>query len=293
VIYEFALQGMGKLGWIAAFVYCAGAALRLARFNTQIDTVTDILFDHTDTDGKKTVARYITGKLLTYFAQPGLKRPVSASLLPAIDEIVAASGFDSSWDVGQLLRAMFVHDAFYDTAAPSPFDAATKKSVKWPVDFVVGTMRLLKMRPKGKYGIIWGGAYQSVHDHLENMGQHLFEPPSVFGWDWETAWLSSATLLARYGFARDVSAARYSSYRFRPEDLVDLNLTEPGSIVDAVTGVLGITDQLTAAERSALINYLTDNGTVTALDLTDSEVANVKLRGLFALVMQTAAYQLQ
>ncbi len=41
VIYVFALQGLGKFGWIAAFVYCAGAALRLARFNTQIDTVTD------------------------------------------------------------------------------------------------------------------------------------------------------------------------------------------------------------------------------------------------------------
>jgi CDP-diacylglycerol--serine O-phosphatidyltransferase len=30
---------MGKLGWIAAFVYCAGAALRLARFNVNIDVV--------------------------------------------------------------------------------------------------------------------------------------------------------------------------------------------------------------------------------------------------------------
>jgi CDP-diacylglycerol---serine O-phosphatidyltransferase len=27
---------MGKLGWIAAFVYCAAAALRLARFNTML-----------------------------------------------------------------------------------------------------------------------------------------------------------------------------------------------------------------------------------------------------------------
>jgi len=36
VIYSFALQGMGKLGWIAAFVYCAAAALRLARFNTML-----------------------------------------------------------------------------------------------------------------------------------------------------------------------------------------------------------------------------------------------------------------
>jgi CDP-diacylglycerol--serine O-phosphatidyltransferase len=35
---------MGKLGWIAAFVYCAGAALRLARFNTQLDVVTDKRF---------------------------------------------------------------------------------------------------------------------------------------------------------------------------------------------------------------------------------------------------------
>lgn len=44
VIYEFALQGLGKWGWIAAFVYCAGAALRLARFNTQLETVTDRRF---------------------------------------------------------------------------------------------------------------------------------------------------------------------------------------------------------------------------------------------------------
>ena len=36
VMYEWALKGMGRVGWIAAFVYCAGAALRLARFNTQL-----------------------------------------------------------------------------------------------------------------------------------------------------------------------------------------------------------------------------------------------------------------
>jgi CDP-diacylglycerol--serine O-phosphatidyltransferase len=39
VAYEWALKGMGKLGWIAAFVYVAGAALRLARFNTNISVV--------------------------------------------------------------------------------------------------------------------------------------------------------------------------------------------------------------------------------------------------------------
>ncbi|GAB1392427.1 CDP-diacylglycerol--serine O-phosphatidyltransferase [Rhodocyclaceae bacterium] len=39
VIYVWALKDLGKLGWIAAFIYCAGAALRLARFNTNIEVV--------------------------------------------------------------------------------------------------------------------------------------------------------------------------------------------------------------------------------------------------------------
>lgn len=37
VLYVWALQPMGKLGWIAAFIYCACAALRLARFNTKLN----------------------------------------------------------------------------------------------------------------------------------------------------------------------------------------------------------------------------------------------------------------
>jgi CDP-diacylglycerol--serine O-phosphatidyltransferase len=36
IMYEWALRDMGRAGWIAAFVYCVGAALRLARFNTQL-----------------------------------------------------------------------------------------------------------------------------------------------------------------------------------------------------------------------------------------------------------------
>lgn len=36
VAYNWALSGLGKFGWLAAFVFVAGAALRLARFNTQV-----------------------------------------------------------------------------------------------------------------------------------------------------------------------------------------------------------------------------------------------------------------
>ncbi|MCC7040971.1 MAG: CDP-diacylglycerol--serine O-phosphatidyltransferase [Burkholderiales bacterium] len=37
VMYEWVLRDLGRWGWVAAFLYCAGAALRLARFNTMLD----------------------------------------------------------------------------------------------------------------------------------------------------------------------------------------------------------------------------------------------------------------
>ncbi|MCH6563884.1 MAG: hypothetical protein IH800_15845, partial [Myxococcales bacterium] len=50
-------------------------------------------------------------------------------------------------------------------------------------------------------------------------------------------------------------------------------------------------NQLTASERQALIDYLTDSGLNASLDLFDDEIRNTKLHGLFALVMQSPAYQ--
>src|SRR5262249_2690438 len=138
-----------------------------------------------------------------------------------------------------------------------------------------------------------GGTLQTISAHLQKMGQPLFLPPSVFGWDWETGWLSSATLLARYTFARDLVAARGSGRSsFPSRSAVSLKLTEPDAIVDAVTDKLGITDQLLPIERQALIDYVTDNGTTPSLDLKDDTVRNNKLHGLFALALQSPAYQL-
>jgi CDP-diacylglycerol---serine O-phosphatidyltransferase len=36
VVYEWTLHNLGKIGWLVAFLYAACAALRLARFNTQV-----------------------------------------------------------------------------------------------------------------------------------------------------------------------------------------------------------------------------------------------------------------
>jgi CDP-diacylglycerol--serine O-phosphatidyltransferase len=38
VAYNWGLAELGKIGWLAAFIFVAGAALRLARFNTQIES---------------------------------------------------------------------------------------------------------------------------------------------------------------------------------------------------------------------------------------------------------------
>ncbi|MDM8545438.1 CDP-diacylglycerol--serine O-phosphatidyltransferase [Candidatus Venteria ishoeyi] len=39
LMYQWSLFSLGKAGWLAAFIYTAAAALRLARFNTQLDTM--------------------------------------------------------------------------------------------------------------------------------------------------------------------------------------------------------------------------------------------------------------
>tara|TARA_R110000823_G_scaffold295738_6_gene415719 strand:+ start:49153 stop:50013 length:861 start_codon:yes stop_codon:yes gene_type:complete len=44
VLFSWALGDLGKFGWSAAFIYVACAALRLARFNTQIDTADEDAF---------------------------------------------------------------------------------------------------------------------------------------------------------------------------------------------------------------------------------------------------------
>jgi len=71
VMYEWALRDLGRLGWIAAFIYCAGAALRLARFNTSLEVVDKRYFQ-------------------------GLPSPAAAALVAGFVWIVIDGGFSGS-----------------------------------------------------------------------------------------------------------------------------------------------------------------------------------------------------
>ncbi|SEN08654.1 CDP-diacylglycerol--serine O-phosphatidyltransferase [Nitrosomonas marina] len=75
IMYEWALKEMGQLGWITAFIYCACAALRLARFNANIHVIDKRFFQ-------------------------GLPSPAAAALIAALVWVMLdfqVSGTDIKW----------------------------------------------------------------------------------------------------------------------------------------------------------------------------------------------------
>jgi len=77
IMYEWALRDLGKLGWIAAFVYCVGAALRLARFNTNIDVVDKRYFQGLPSP----MAAALVAGLVWVFDDLGIDRDVWLSVI--------------------------------------------------------------------------------------------------------------------------------------------------------------------------------------------------------------------
>ena len=285
---EASPQGYGGFGPAGASFVDGGEGAQ------EIDRVTDVVFRHRDGDGVPTVARRTAKRLFEFFAYgayrdaSGVERGGFASPEPgseefaAIDDALSRSGFASTWEIGALVREILVHDAFYASLG----DPA-RKSVKWPVDLVVATLRTLGVKLMGRDARVPGLGDRSVYTHLSNMGQVILNPPSVFGWEWEGAWVGSQSLLARFAFARDVYTAR-SSGGLRADKLVDRNLTQPGDVVDAVADLLGVREDLSAEERQALVGYLGAG----PLNLLDPVTVDKKLRGLVGLVLQSPAYQL-
>ena len=71
VAYEWALKDLGKLGWIAAFVYCAGTAIRLARFNTNIDVFDKRFFQGLPCPAAAAVVAGLVWVISDYDIKPG------------------------------------------------------------------------------------------------------------------------------------------------------------------------------------------------------------------------------
>ena len=260
----------------------------------EIDRVVDILFEHRDTDGEFTVARRFAHRLLSFFTHDGYAELSDA--VNVVDDIIATSGFDQNWEIAPLVRTILIHDAFWETSGSDLSHPGARRSVTWPIDFLASAMRLLKMQPIGRWQVIAAGEWEPVVDHLSRMGQELLAPPSVFGWDWEKAWLTSSTLLARQRLATDLSAARWGPRKgaFRPERLLDKELRAPRAIAEAVAAACGINERLTESDYQILVDYLTEGFPDQEIDLSElgeeSEIDR-KIRGLFALMLSSPAFQ--
>jgi uncharacterized protein (DUF1800 family) len=110
-----------------------------------------------------------------------------------------------------MLRAMFGTDEFLGTAG---------KLVKQPVEWLVGAMKQLDVRP----GKLAEADYRVVLGALQDLGQLPFSPPSVGGWPSGLAWLTPSSAQIRLGLA------------WKLADLAD----PPPITIDALAGRLAI-----------------------------------------------------
>jgi hypothetical protein len=97
---------------------------------------------------------------------------------------LAAAYVGSGHQLRPLVRSILAHPALYR-------DLDQDDMIKWPAVLIAGQLRTM-------------GAGVSVSDWIPlmaSMGQTLFSPPSVAGWDWGTRWMSSNAMRARFAVA--------------------------------------------------------------------------------------------
>ncbi len=92
VMYEWALSGMGKLGWLAAFVYVACGALRLARFNTQLASPDKRYFQGLPIPAAAAVVMAFVWVLYSY-GVPGKEISILALLVTVLAGVLMVSNF--------------------------------------------------------------------------------------------------------------------------------------------------------------------------------------------------------
>jgi len=81
-----------------------------------------------------------------------------------------------------LLREMFLSKEFYS-------EASIRSQIKCPVQFIIALLKQLEItEPPSAFPIT----------AQQQLGQILFMPPNVAGWDWGQAWINTNTLLTRY-----------------------------------------------------------------------------------------------
>jgi uncharacterized protein (DUF1800 family) len=125
-------------------------------------------------------ARFLTAKLWNYFA--GQYPPDDLNL--ALANVFRANGNN----LKPFLRVMFRSEEFYAADI-------IRNQVKSPVQWLIGSVRMLECQLPPTL-VSWG--------MLRQLGQDLFAPPNVKGWDGGVTWITTNTLLTRYNDAQSL-----------------------------------------------------------------------------------------
>jgi uncharacterized protein (DUF1800 family) len=189
-------------------------------------------------------AKFVTSKIWSRFAYP------VATDSPIVAELSGPFGADG--DITKLMRSVFMHPEFISSTAK-------RGLVKQPIEYVVGAMRVVGMKPLDTP--ILGG---NPRPHLVAMNQVPFDPPSVGGWPQNNYWLSTATSLARIRFAIAVSRLGDKSW---------LTGTTPEQRADQLAQRLGV-DGWSSSTRRALVIAKSPQEQLTAAFVSPEYVLN-------------------
>ncbi|HYT67347.1 MAG TPA: DUF1800 domain-containing protein [Vicinamibacterales bacterium] len=180
---------------------------------------------------------------------------------------MASDFYRSGYEIKPMLIRLFVSPQF--TSRSNYF-----KRYSWPAEFVVRSIK--------ETG--WTGF--SVNDALNpliSMGQQLFEPPDVAGWDLGQLWFTSGAMLARMNFAAQIA----SNQKFELRNAARGQVNSPEGLVSWAL------DRMTTAtfpsdSYNALIDYARAGGAWTG---SETQLAT-KASGLAHLIVGSGEYQL-
>jgi uncharacterized protein (DUF1800 family) len=185
----------------------------------------------------------------------------------ALLQDVAKAYYDSGFEIKPMVRRLLTSAQFHE-------DRNFYKRYSWPVEFVVRSLK----------EVGWNGfSLANTLTPLVNMGQQLFEPPDVAGWELGPGWFSTGGMLSRMNFAAQLAL----NQKFNLRDLARPVAKTPESLLSFVLDRL-TPDEFAPTAYNALLDYTRAGVNWTG---SDDQVAT-KASGLVHLVVGSGDYQL-
>jgi uncharacterized protein (DUF1800 family) len=215
---------------------------------------------------------FIVGKLYRFLVSEAAPAP------PQLLEPLAAEFRKSGYDFGALVATVLRSNLFF-----SPLSYRAR--VKPPVDFALGIIRALE----GRVGTV------ALAQALEQLGQHLFYPPSVKGWDGGPAWINGQTLLFRQNLALALTSTEDGRFGRRTDPATLVRAHDRKSDAEVVDFLLRLflQDDVSTETRSRLLDYLRQAEKQSyPLYWSKEDVADHRIRSVCHLVLALPEFQL-